>query len=93
MTKFQGLKCFYWISHCWSDQHKYLRQIRHLEPSLAVNVFFAKAKDIAIPLLSLSMLLLGVDAENRRYLSAITVVLCCFKFILMLSRYELTVPM
>ena len=86
LITFQGFKCLFWISHCMSDKRKHMREIKNLSTHIFLNMFFAKSKDIAIPVLSMVMLLLSVDAETRKYVSAITVVLSCFKFILMLSR-------
>ncbi len=78
-------KIWYVCSHCLSCPKDQANRILK-DPSLALHMAMSKAKDTAIPILSLILLNVGIDAEVRRYVAAVSAVLSCFNFMLALSR-------
>lgn len=78
-------KIFFLIKTALLNVNGVLKRIKS-ESYFILQGSLAKVKDISVPVICTCVLSFQIDLEVRKYLSAVAVILACFKFMLQLSR-------
>ncbi len=85
VTLIEICKIWYFCSHCLTCMREQWKRLKK-DPWLMIYLSVGKTKDVSVPVLTFVVLAVDIDPEVRRYCAAVDVILCCFSFMLALSR-------